>query len=271
MERALGVMCGAGALPALMADRARRDGWRVVAFAFPGADDMRGHAERVIPGRINEIGAILTALHDEGVSAAVLAGRFLVTEVLRAEAADDVSRGVEARAGFRVDAKLFDAVAATFASVGVEMLDQRTFLSDLVAGAGCWSTKRPSDAEWRQVRHGLELARMLADARIGQTVVLRHGAVTAVEAAEGTTEAVRRGTSLGGPGAVIVKAVAHDHDYRFDVPGVGLETVAAAAAGRASVIAVEAERVMILDQEATVRAADAAGIALVSVSVDDER
>jgi hypothetical protein len=265
VERALGVMCGAGLLPALVADRARRDGWRVIAFAFPGAGELTAHADRVIPSRITEIAAILDALQAERVSAAVLAGTFAMGEVLRAEAADDVARRVQAQAGFRVDARLVDAVITTFASVGVEVLDQRRFLEDLVLTRGCWSRRRPSEEEWREIHRGLALAHMLADAHIGQTVVLRHGAVTAVEAAEGTTEAIRRGTALGGPGAVVVKAVARDHDYRFDTPAIGVDTMAAAGAGRAAVLAVEAGRVLILDRAATLRAADAAGVALVSV------
>jgi DUF1009 family protein len=100
---------------------------------------------------------------------------------------------------------------------------------------------------------------------VGQTVVLRNGVVTAVEAVEGTTEAVRRGTRLAGPGAVVVKTVTAGHDYRFDLPAVGPETLEAAAAGRAAVVAVEAGRIAILEREATVAAADAAGISLVSV------
>ncbi len=107
---------------------------------------------------------------------------------------------------------------------------------------------------------------MIAAARIGQTVVVRHGAVTAVEAVEGTTEAIRRGATQAGPGAVIVKAVARDHDYRFDVPAVGLETVRTAVTGGAAVLAVEAGRVVVLDRDAIVREADAGGLALVGVN-----
>jgi hypothetical protein len=71
------------------------------------------------------------------------------------------------------------------------------------------------------VRRGLDVARLVADAGIGQAIVIKHGAVTAVEATEGTTETIRRGVAQAGPGAVIVKAAAREHDYRFDTPGVG--------------------------------------------------
>jgi DUF1009 family protein len=186
-------------------------------------------------------------------------------EVLRAEAADAGTRDLERRAGARTDVKLAEAVIAAFASIGVEVLDQRAFLGDLLLGPGCWSRRSPTDEERVEARRGLGLARVLADQHVGQTLVLRRGVVTAVEAVEGTTDAIRRGTALAGPGAVVVKAVARDHDYRVDTPAIGLETLAAAVAGQAAVVAVEARRVLLLEREAAVRSADAAGLALVSV------
>lgn len=267
MERTLALMCGAGVLPARMATEARRQGWRVVAFAFDGAPDMRAHVDLVIPSRITELGAVIAALPRERVTAALLGGRFSMGDVLRADTAraDAGSRAVGARAGSRIDARLVEAVISTLGTLGIEVLDQRPFLGELLAGRGCCSRRAPAPAEWEDIRRGLRLARLVAEASVGQTVVLRHGAVTAVEAAEGTTEAIRRGTAIGGPGSVIVKAVSPRHDYRFDTPTIGPETIVAAGAGKAAVVAVEAGRVLILDRDATARAADEAGLALVSV------
>ncbi len=259
-------MAGAGVLPALIAERARQQGWRVVAFTFSSTVELGGIATHVVPSRLTEVGAVLGALSREGATAAVLCGRFAMGDVLRAEPADEMTHGLAARAGSRVDVKLVETVIATLASVGVEVLDQREFLGDLLLAAGCWSRRSPTDAEWSEIRRGLALARQMADQRIGQTVVLRRGAVTAVEAVEGTTEAIRRGTALGGAGAVVVKAVAGDHDYRIDTPAIGTDTIRAAARGGAAVLAVEAGRVLLLDRAATIAAADEAGIALVSTN-----
>ena len=88
----------------------------------------------------------------------------------------------------------------------------------------------------------------------------------AVEASEGTTEAIRRGVAHSGPGAVVVKAVARDHDYRFDTPTIGPETLAEAASGGATVVAVEAERVLILEKDECLRIADGAGLVLAGVA-----
>jgi hypothetical protein len=267
VEQTLGLMCGAGGLPARMADEARRRGWRVLAFAFDDADTLASHADHIVPARLDELGPVLMTLQAERVSAVLFSGRFSMGEIVRVDAtrADAVSRAVGERAGSRIDAALAGTIITTLAGFGIEVLDQRPFFGDSLATAGTWAARAPSEAEWADVRRGFEVARMIADARIGQTVVVRHGAVTAVEAVEGTTEAIRRGATHAGPGAVIVKAVARAHDYRFDVPAVGLETVRTAVAGGVTVLAVEAGRVVVLDRETIVREADAAGLALVGI------
>lgn len=262
-------MCGAGVLPARMAAEARRQGWRVIAFAFGDATGVAGHAARTIPSRITDVGAVLAGLRREGVSAALFCGKFWMRDVLTAGEPDASAAGIAARARSLADADLARVVLATLGEMGITVLDQRAFIGDWLAGSGCWSAREPTPEESEDVRRGIAVVRRLAESRIGQTVVLKRGVPTAVEAIEGTTEAIRRGTALAGPGAVVVKGVAPDHDYRFDTPTIGPETLEAAAAGGASVVAVEAGRVLILEKDVTVRIADRASIALVSVDAAD--
>lgn len=272
VERPLGLMCGAGGLPARMAEEARRRGWRVVAFAFEDASGVGIGVDRVVHARLTQLGSVFTTLRAEGIAAVLFSGRFSIPDLLRADAdaVDAAFRGVGERAGSRVDAKIADAVMAAFGGLGVEVLDQRAFVGDWLVDRGCSSVRQPTEAEWYDVRRGLSAARAIAEARIGQTVVVRHGAVVAVEGVEGTTETVRRGAALGGRGAVVVKAVAQDHDYRFDAPAVGPETLIAAAEGGVRVVALEANRVMLFDRAEALRIADAAGIAVVGIDVDSE-
>lgn len=265
MEQSLGLICGAGVLPARMALEARRQGWRVVAFTFAGGG-AGGHADRTIQGRVSEIGAVLEALRTEGVSAVLFSGRFSMRDLLEARG-DSTFVDITTRAGSLIDVSLFGVVVGMLGDLGITVLDQRAFVGDWLGGPGCWSARGPTEGEGRDIRRGLEVGRLAADARVGQTVVVRQGAVTAVEAMEGTTEAIRRGAALGGPGAVVVKSVARDHDYRLDAPTIGPETIEAAAAGGVAVVAVEAHRVFILEKDEAVRRADAAGMALVSVAV----
>src|SRR5256885_16659006 len=82
-----------------------------------------------------------------------------------------------------------------------------------------------SASEEGEVRLAREEAASLGRADVGQTVVVREGVVLAVEAVEGTDEAIRRGGRLGGKGAVVVKRVKPGHDLRFDLPAAGPATL----------------------------------------------
>lgn len=257
-------MCGAGELPALMASEARRQGWRVVAFAFAREHGVGAHAARVIPSVIAEMAPVMAALQSEKVTGVLFSGKFWMGDLLRADAVDDTHRDMARRAGGLLDGNVKGVLLATLGSLGIELLDQRPFLGAGLPGEAVLGARTPTAEEWADVRRGLTVARTAADLSVGQTVVVRRGAVSAVEAIEGTTAAIRRGTTLSGRGAVIVKGVGREHDFRFDVPAVGPETIDAAAEGGAAVVALEAERVFVLEREATARRADAASIALVS-------
>jgi UDP-2,3-diacylglucosamine hydrolase len=259
------LICGAGVLPARMAGEARRQGWRVVAFAFGEAPGITDHADRTFPSRLNETGAVLAGLQAERIGAVVFSGKFWMKDLLHERRPGAVLAELKAEAGGLTDANLVQVVVATLGQMGIEVLDQRPFLGDWIGRSGCWSRRAPTDAEWADVQRGLSVARLVADAGVGQAVVVKLGAVTAVEAVEGTTETIRRGLAQAGPGAVVVKAAARDHDYRFDTPGVGPETIEVAAAGGAAVLAVEAERILVLDRDECLRIANGAGMALVGV------
>jgi len=258
-------MCGAGVLPARMATEARRQGWRVVAFTFPGAGELAPLADTIVSARIEAMGPVVEALGREGVSAVAFSGKFWMADLLSAGPPDAVHARMASQAGPLLDGNITGVIESTLAGLGIQLLDQRTLLGDWLSGARTWSTREPTGAEWSDIRRGFDVARMMAQASVGQTVVVRRGAVSAVEAIEGTTEAIRRGTALSGPGAVIVKGVAPGHDFRFDVPGIGPDTLEAATAGGASALAIQAGSVLVLEPEETIRRADKAGMALVSV------
>jgi len=264
VERRLAVMAGAGVLPGRAAAEAARQGWRVVALAFDEAAGLGAHAERVVPSTIKDIQAVLRTLGNERVQAAVFVGKLWKQRVFDAVDGADAAGLRLVRSGLSDDA-LAGAVLATLSGMGIEVLDQRPFLAPWMMDDGTLTSRAPSPAEWEEIRAGFALARRLAEDGIGQTVVRSRGVTLAVEAVEGTDETIRRGVRLAGPGAVVVKAVAAGHDFRFDIPTVGPATIAAMADGGATALAVDRGKVLLVDREDAVRAANAAGIAVVSV------
>jgi DUF1009 family protein len=267
VERRLAVMAGAGVLPGRAAAEAVRQGWRVVALAFDQAASLDVHAERVVPSTLTDIQGVLRTLAVERVRAAVFVGKFWKQRVFDEVGETDEAGRDLARAGLSDDA-LAGMVVSTLTSMGIEVLDQRPFLSSWMLGPGTLTSREPSPAEWEEIRAGVALARRLAEHGIGQTVVRSRGVTLAVEAAEGTDETIRRGTRLATRGAVVIKAVAPGHDFRFDIPTVGPATLAAMAEGGATALAVDGDKVLLVDRDEAVRAADRAGISMVGL---DER
>jgi UDP-2,3-diacylglucosamine hydrolase len=265
VERALGLMAGAGVLPGRAAAEAARQGWRVVAFAFDDAPALAAHCEAVIPSRIDNIQAVLEALADRRVSAALFVGKFWKHRVFeqRQGAVDAAARRLGG--GGLSDGALGDMVVATLKALDIDVLDQRGFLLPWMATGGALAARAATDAEWAEIRAGLILARTLSGFGIGQTVVRSLGVTVAVEAIEGTDETIRRGTRLAGPGAVVVKAVASAQDYRFDMPTVGPTTIEAMAEGGATALGIDGGKLLLVDREELIERADAAGIAVVSV------
>lgn len=271
MGDTLGLVGGAGALPALMAREARCQGWRIVAFALGEPFDLGGLADRIVACRVGEVGPIFAALAEEGVHHVVLAGRIRKDGLFQGESLDATARALVGRSRDWTDDGLLQTAADALQGMGIEVLDQRRFLSPWLAAAGHLAGPPLAEAVRSDVSRGLGVARDLARHGIGQTVVIRTGTVVAVEGLEGTDEAIRRGVALAGPGAVVVKATGLAHDYRFDTPAVGTATLARCAEGRAAALAVEAGRVLVLDREAIAAEAERARISVVGVSADPRR
>jgi DUF1009 family protein len=264
MERALGLMAGAGDLPGRAAAEARRQGWRVVAFAFAEAAGLAEQADELVAARLTDLGPVLEALATRGIGAVLFVGKLGKQEMLaRAGEADEAGRGM-IRRGLS-DSVLAEMAVAALENLGIEVLDQRRFLGAWLATGGALASRTPTPEQWEEIRAGFELARYLAGRGIGQTVVRSRGVTVALEAVEGTDETIRRGTRLAGPGAVIVKAVAPGHDYRFDIPAVGPATLRAMAEGRAAVLALDGGKVLLLERPQMIELAERAGIAVVTV------
>ena len=148
---------------------------------------------------------------------------------------------------------------------GFQVLDQREFLREIFPPQGVLSRRQPSKSEIEDIEFGLPIAKKLADMEIGQTLIVCNKTVIAVEAIEGTDRAIERGCALARGNAVAIKVSRTDQDYRFDSPGVGPQTIEGLVKGGARVLALEAERVMLVDQARVVEMADQAGLSVVCV------
>jgi DUF1009 family protein len=108
------------------------------------------------------------------------------------------------------------------------------------------------------------MAKEIARLDIGQTVIVKNGTVLAVEAFEGTNDAIRRGGALARKGALMIKVAKPNQDMRFDVPVIGVETIRIATEAKLRVIAIEAGKTLLLERDAIVDLAGRAEISIVA-------
>jgi len=264
--RAVGLLAGEGRLPEVLAQAVRRAGLPLVCVQMAGSSAALEAAAdvfaRLLPG---DWEGLFRLWQEHGVREVLLAGRFDRAALPAALAAGgEAARAFLAQQTDRRDQRFLEAFAARLAGLGMTVVDQRTYAQDLLPSPGPLAGPPLSAQEQRDVALGIGVARTLAAQDVGQTIILKGGVILAVEAAEGTDAAIRRGGEMA-PGAVVVKVSRPRQDPRFDLPTIGPETVETMAGVRARALAVEAGRTLVLGKEALVAAAEAASITVTAV------
>jgi len=268
---ALGLIAGKGAYPLLLADAARRQGvGRVVAVAFrkETRPEIASVADEVHWIPLGQYGRMLDTLAASGISCAVMAGQITPTHLYRIRP-DRRFLDLLSRLRTRNAETIFGAVGSDLASLGIELMPASAFMEAHMATPGVLTARAPSAREQADIELGFRVAKTTSALDIGQTVVVKEGTVLAVEAFEGTDAAIRRAGKLGGPGSVVVKVAKPGHDMRFDIPVVGRKTLQVLRRARATVLALEAGRAIVLEKQELVAQAGKAGLTI--VAVDGER
>jgi DUF1009 family protein len=164
---------------------------------------------------------------------------------------------------FRNTDGLIGAVASVLRDEGIELIDSTALLTPMLAGAGVLTSRAPTDEELADFAFGYQMADAIAALDIGQTVAVKHRAVVAVEAMEGTDEVIARAGRLAGEGVCIIKVAKPKQDMRFDVPVVGLATIRAMQSAGAAALSLDAGKALMFEREELITTADAAGITIV--------
>jgi UDP-2,3-diacylglucosamine hydrolase len=260
----LAIIAGNGAYPRLLAQAARASGVRkIAAVAFDGETDpvVADLADEVCWLRVGQLGRMLATLRDWKISRAIMAGQIAPRNLfdLRPDWRALLLLGKLKR---RNADSIFSAIGAELEQIGVTLLPATTFLEGSLARDGLMAGPKLSRRQEQDVILGQQIAKQIASLDIGQTVVVKNGTVLAVEAFEGTNEAIRRGGITGGGKAVAVKVSKPKQDMRFDVPVIGVDTIRIAEESKVSVFAVEAGRTLLLEIEKVIEAATQANVSL---------
>jgi DUF1009 family protein len=261
----LGLIAGNGVYPLLVAKAARAAGIkRIVAAAFEKETDpaLAQFVDDIEWMRVGQLGRLVSFFKGREVHGAIMAGQIDPRNLFDLRP-DIKALIVLARLKTRNAETIFGAVGDELAKAGTKLLPATTFLEDCLATPGVIAGPKLSKREKQDVAYGFEIAKATSRLDVGQTVVVKSGTVLAVEAFEGTNEAIKRGGALGRKDSVVVKVSKPNQDFRFDVPVVGPHTLQTAREAKVRVVAVEAGRTLLLEREKIAEIADQSGISLV--------
>jgi DUF1009 family protein len=266
----LGIIAGNGRFPFLVLDAARSQGHDVTVIAakeeaFTELNEAAArHGSSIHWISLGQLGRCISLLKGAGATHAVMAGQVKHTKIFAGGIVPDLTfLSVLTKLRAKNTDGLIGAVAGVLRDHGIELMDSTALLKPLLAKPGVLTSRAPDAEERKDFEFGYKMADAIAALDIGQTIAVKHQAVVAVEAMEGTDEVIGRAGHLAGPGVRVVKVAKPDQDMRFDVPVIGLATVQAMRVAGASALSVDAERTLIVDGEAVFASANEAGIAIV--------
>ena len=167
------------------------------------------------------------------------------------------------------DDNLLRAFADLLEKEGISIRASTFLLPELIASEGCWTRRKPTRVERRDINLGWTVAKEIGRLDIGQCVVAGGGSVLAVEAIDGTDATIRRGGKLGRGEAVVVKVCKPNQDQRFDLPAVGAQTISTMIETDARALAIEAGKALVFDREEMIRLADRHKVAIVAIRDTD--
>ena len=255
----IGLIAGNRSLPLIFARQARSLGvTRIVAVAFEGETDpaLASLVDKIVWVKVGQLSKMITAFTESGITRCVMAGQIAPRNLY------DIRPDLRAMSLLlRLKEKnahtIFGAIADELKKDGVELVEATPWLKPLMPGNSFHLGPKLSEAQRADVDLGYRIAKEISRLEIGQSVVVKGGTVLAVEGFEGTDKCLLRGGELAGRdgAAVAVKVAKESHDLRFDIPCLGPQTIEICLAARIAVLAFEAGRSLLLEQETCKRLA----------------
>jgi DUF1009 family protein len=269
----IGLIAGNGTFPIAFARAAKQKGMQVIAVAHEGETlpELAQWVDDIFWIKVGQLGKLISIFKEQGVKDALMAGGIKKTRLFGGGMPDLRAVALLAKMVYKKDDSILRAVADELESEGITIRESTLYLDSILASPGVLTKRKPTKDEQKDIDFGWQMAKEIGKLDIGQTVLVKDQAVLAVEAIEGTDEAIRRGGLLCGQGAVVVKVCKPQQDLRFDLPAIGTQTIQTMKQVKAACLAIEAGKTIIIDREFVVRDADAAGISIVALLNGPER
>ena len=260
------VVAGAGDYPRLVVEGAKRAGVaRVDVLSVKGSccRATRKAADHVVAFAAGESDKAIEWTGNQGYDGVIMAGQVNPLSLFRGKF-DETVRGWLRALPVKNAHTIFGKLVSEFERNGAKVLPASSYMDDSIPGAGKLTERDLTDLERDDVKRGIQVAADVGRHDVGQTVLVKSGMVLAVEAFEGTNAAIRRAGRLS-KGSVLFKAAREGHDWRFDIPVVGLKTLKMMKKAGVTALAFQAGRLILLDREQVIAFANRHNMAIVGI------
>ena len=281
MTKPLGIIAGQGDLPLSIAKNVMATGGTVFCVRVEGLADT---ALDEFSGKTLNLGALdsmYAALREAGCEKVLFAG-YITRPDFAAIAFDDAGQALLPeimRAAALGDNAVLGVFIKAFEIAGFQVVGGQEAYPELLCPEECLTQRTPEHTDVQDMEKAFSVAGIMGAADIGQGCVVRGGVVLAVEAQEGTDAMIRRagqlktayGQGTSNTGGVLAKRAKPRQDMRIDLPTIGAQTIKEASAAKLSGIGLEAGACLIVDRDAVLKAADAAGIFIYGLAPKGDR
>ena len=270
----LGIIAGEGKFPINIAKEASQKGVEVCVICIKNnayEKDFTPYASIITTVKLGQMSKGINFFKEHGVKKALMAGRvqhisiFSVMPDLRA------AKLLAKLKDMRADTILSTAIAE-FNKEGIEFISSASYLEKSVAKKGILTKRQPTQEEQQSIELGYKIAKTMSGLDVGLTCVVCDRAVLALEGMEGTDNCILRAGEIRSSAPVtknasivVVKVARPKQDDRYDLPVIGKGTVKAMIKAKAKVLAVEADKTIILDTEEVCALADKNDICIIAV------
>jgi DUF1009 family protein len=228
--------------------------------------EIEQHARTVHWMSLGQLGKLIRTFKSEGVNRAVMAGQVKHKQIFSGIIPDLKMIQLLASLATKNTDSLIGAVAKLLEDEGIHLMDSTAFLRPLLPEPGVLTRRQPSEEEKKDLDYGYKIARELGRLDLGQSVVVCDGGCVAIEAMEGTDAIIERAAGLvNGRALRVVKLAKPNQDLRFDVPVIGPATVRLMARLKASALAIEARKTLMIDRDELIGVADRENVTIVAV------
>jgi len=263
----IGLIAGSGTFPINFAYAARQSGHPVTALAIEGfaPPELANHVDEIHWLGAGQLDTLIGLCHEKNISHLALAGKIEHLTIFNLGKIETRVARILARLTDRRAETIARALIEELESENIQIFDSSLFLKSFLPSRGLLTKNRPlQPRERRDIEFAWPLVREVARLDIGQTLVVKDGVILAVEGADGTDATIRRGGQIAGPGTVVVKTSRPHQDFRFDLPVVGLTTIATMAEVDATALAIAATETLFFDREQTIALAEKSNVSIMA-------